>query len=166
MAHPLTLSSTPEHYTPPEWVERVRTVLGGIDLDPCSCAAAQKIVKAATYYTIDDNGLTKPWRGRVFINPPGDARGKLPRLFWDKLQAEVEAGHVESYVWLAFNISHLRTLRPAFDLIAVPHQRIRFTGDSPTKDNAFIAWGVDVTRFESVFAPVASCWCPTTYVTT
>ena len=27
-------------------------------------------MKAAHYYTILDNGLERPWRGRVWLNPP------------------------------------------------------------------------------------------------
>ena len=41
-----------------------------IDVDPASSEAANKIVRASTYYTIEDEGLSKSWSGRVWMNPP------------------------------------------------------------------------------------------------
>ena len=65
------LTGTPEHYTPSEVVEAARTTLGAIDLDPASCEAASRVVRASSYYTKQQNGFVKLWRGRVFLNPPG-----------------------------------------------------------------------------------------------
>lgn len=56
--------------TPPGYIEAAREVLGGIDLDPASNDRAQGIVRADEYYTKAENGLTKPWHGRVWMNPP------------------------------------------------------------------------------------------------
>jgi ParB family transcriptional regulator, chromosome partitioning protein len=59
-----------EWYTPAWLIEKVRSFMGSIDLDPASCAKAQEVVKAKTYYTKEDNGLVKPWKGNVWCNPP------------------------------------------------------------------------------------------------
>lgn len=59
-----------EWYTPAQYVEAAREVMGDIDLDPASCAMANQTVKATHYYTKEDNGLSKPWYGRVWLNPP------------------------------------------------------------------------------------------------
>lgn len=40
---------------------------GKFDLDPC---CEPHTAKAANFYTIDDDGLSKPWFGNVFVNPP------------------------------------------------------------------------------------------------
>lgn len=59
-----------EWYTPPDVIELARGVLGEIDLDPASNLHAQKTVRAKTFWTKDDDSLTREWHGRVFCNPP------------------------------------------------------------------------------------------------
>lgn len=59
-----------ESYTPSEYIESARLVMGGITIDPASNDIAQKTVKADTYFTIDDDGLSMPWSGTVWMNPP------------------------------------------------------------------------------------------------
>jgi hypothetical protein len=43
--------------------------LGTFDLDPCECLQ-QPWPCASRSYTIRDNGLSQPWAGRVYCNPP------------------------------------------------------------------------------------------------
>lgn len=72
MTNILHSSATQEHYTPADVVEAAREVLGGIDLDPASCAEANATVRATRYFTRADDGLDRAWGGgRVFLNPPG-----------------------------------------------------------------------------------------------
>lgn len=65
-----------ELYTQKDIIERVRRVLGSIDVDPASCDEAQKIVQAKTYYTKETNGLKdengnmRRWVGNVWMNAP------------------------------------------------------------------------------------------------
>lgn len=54
-----------EWLTPPE----ILRALGAFDLDPCA-PINRPWPTAATHYTINDNGLTMPWFGRVWCNPP------------------------------------------------------------------------------------------------
>jgi hypothetical protein len=56
---------TDEWLTPPE----VLAALGPFDLDPCA-PIVRPWPMAAEHYTIEDNGLSKPWHGRVWLNPP------------------------------------------------------------------------------------------------
>ncbi len=62
-----------EHHTPRTVVDLARDVLGGIDIDPASSKLANRVVKAGRHFTIQDNGFTREWRGRTFLNPPGGA---------------------------------------------------------------------------------------------
>lgn len=59
-----------EYYSPPEIVDTARHVMRGIDLDPASCAEANEIVQAEMYFDEEDDGLTKQWTGKVWMNPP------------------------------------------------------------------------------------------------
>ena len=86
-------------------------MLGAIDLDPASNERANVTVKAARFYTRDDNGLTQPWSGRVFCNPPGGKlRNKsLTGLFWQRLMAAVDAGAIEHAIFLCFSLEALQS---------------------------------------------------------
>ncbi|MBF0877218.1 adenine methyltransferase [Gluconobacter cerevisiae] len=76
---PLRAGKTDEHYTPPE----VFSALGcRFDLDPCSPTDRTHIcVPANQFFTPDEDGLTQPWDGFVWLNPPfGGRNGIVPWL--------------------------------------------------------------------------------------
>ncbi len=63
--------SSNEWYTPSRYLDAARSVMGGIDLDPASCASANQTVKATRYFTEEDNGLAQEWKAKsVWLNPP------------------------------------------------------------------------------------------------
>ncbi len=57
----LTSKETVEWYTPPEYTALARQVMGSIDLDPASNELAQTWIKATTFYTAANDGLST-WR--------------------------------------------------------------------------------------------------------
>ena len=63
-------SGVVEYYTQAYIIDLVRQVLGDIDLDPASCIEANKVVQAKYIFTKEDDGLTKPWFGKVWMNHP------------------------------------------------------------------------------------------------
>lgn len=65
-------SSENSEFMSPQWLtDWVHYVMGGIDLDPASSHEANRTVRANMIYTKAENGLFKPWHGRVWLNPPG-----------------------------------------------------------------------------------------------
>lgn len=69
--NPRHLSQSYEHFTPPDYCEASRQVMGSIDLDPASSEIANRIVKAKRIFTEEQNGFMRPWKGNVLCNPPG-----------------------------------------------------------------------------------------------
>ena len=57
-------------HTPPHIMDAAKAVLGVIDLDPASSEAANKSVGAKVFFAESDDGLSKEWRGKVWMNPP------------------------------------------------------------------------------------------------
>lgn len=129
-------SESSDHYTPRHIVAAARVSLGSIDLDPASCAEANEEIKASTYYSEADDGFTRPWSGRVFLNPPGglsdehqrpvkkkcreDGSCGLPlphahdgvaanqKKWWQKLAREFHGGAVESAIFICFSVELLQ----------------------------------------------------------
>jgi len=81
-----------EFYSPEEVVEAARRVMGGIDLDPASCEMANRTVGATRYFTEVQDGLSQPWEGRIWINPPFFAGAY--EAWFAKLCEEHNAGRV------------------------------------------------------------------------
>ena len=89
-------SASPEWYTPTEVIERVVSMFGTIDLDPCSNSGDPRI-PAQKHYREADNGLDQPWRGKVYMNPP---YGREIGAWVDKLAEEFEYGNVPEAIAL------------------------------------------------------------------
>ncbi len=91
----LLSSESNEHYTPDWFIDLVIKVMGGIDLDPC--AAPERRIEARTHFHKEHNGLSEPWAGRVFMNPPyGD---ELPR--WTRYaRRQYELGNMSEGILL------------------------------------------------------------------
>jgi ParB family chromosome partitioning protein len=149
-----------EWYTPREYVDRARAVLGGIDLDPASNDLAQKWVRATTYYTKDRSGLDEVWTGRVWMNPPY-SRGLMMR-FCAKLCGHVEAGDITHAVVLTHNASDTewwQTLARTSSAMCHTDGRVKFVNPveekaSPTQGQTFFYMGDDVAGFVEHFASV------------
>jgi phage N-6-adenine-methyltransferase len=80
----MTASRSVEWYTPPALFADLAAEFGGFGLDPC-CTPESAL--CPTYYTREDDGLTNPWFGHVFMNPPyGKAIAGWMRKAWEEPQ--------------------------------------------------------------------------------
>lgn len=85
---PIYLSESNEWYTPAEYIQSAREVMGGIEIDPASNARANEIIRAQRYFTADDSGIEHEWPGRVWLNPPW---GRMQGAFVSHLIMQFEA---------------------------------------------------------------------------
>lgn len=155
----LQMSESNEWYTPAQYIEAARQVMGGIDLDPASNPTANETVNAATFYTQADNGLAYEWEGRVWLNPPyGRDGGESNQATWSaRLIEEYRAGRVTEAVLLVNAVTDRVWFAPLWDfVICFTNHRIRFYDESgeagsPTHGNALIYLGEHKDRFVEAF---------------
>lgn len=123
-----------EWYTPPRYLEAARAVMGGIDLDPASSTDANRLVKATTYYTREQNGLSHPWFGRVWLNPPYGRSAKMQgqgrstiKMFVDKCLDAYRQGEIEQATLLVTTEVNAKWFYPLWRYpICFPDHRINF----------------------------------------
>ena len=146
-----------EWYTPKEHIEAAREVMGGIDYDPASSDIAQKVVQAERYDTIDTNGLTKTWSGRVWMNPP--YASELIPLFCVKLKLHVNCGDIEQAIILVNNATETIWFNELIEIasaIVFPKGRVKFfmpdgRPGAPLQGQAVIYIGKSPQSFLDVF---------------
>ena len=158
-----------ERYTPPYIIEAVREAfLGVIELDPASCAKANKIVKAKKYFTKKDDGLKQKWDARrIFLNPPY-SRGVLAK-FVDKFIESTGEGDDyrirEGIILVANNTeaSWFQKLLKCSAKVVFLNKRVRFLdsnlkplGSSPVQGSVIFArlglrWPPYTNKFNEVF---------------
>lgn len=157
-------SQSVEWYTPPKYIEAVRAVLGVIDLDPASCAQANKTVKATRYFDQQSDGLAHDWPGKVFLNPP---YGKTPdgrsrqQIWSEKLLYQYTAGITQEAILLVNAATGDLWFQSIWKRLPVDSpicftRRIKFYAPhrqsrQPTHGNVFMYLGSAPSRFIEVF---------------
>lgn len=147
-----------EWYTPLQYIESARQVLGEIDLDPATSEFGQGRIKANGYFTTKDNGLSLPWNGKIWLNPPYSQ--PLIQQFIEKAVQEYKIKNMEQAIILTHNYTdtawfHLAESVAA--LICFTRGRVKFEGAngeiaSPTQGSAFFYLGDNRQIFMEVFS--------------
>jgi hypothetical protein len=134
-----TESTSDTWLTPPQIIRS----LGEFDLDPAA-PIHRPWPTAKTHFTIEDNGLVKPWFGRVWLNPP---YGNKAILFIERLSkhgngiafiyTRVETAMFFKYIWnLADAIFFFRGR-------VACHKADGGLNSSPPASNCLVAYGRD-----------------------
>lgn len=155
--HVANNSGNNEWYTPSEYIEAAREVMGSIDLDPASSDIANNTVGATRYFTAETNGLEQAWSGNVWMNPPysSDLIGK----FADKLVDE--SPNIEQAIVLVNNATEtvwFMRMVGISSAVCFPHGRVKFIdvngrpSAAPLQGQAILYIGDNVGVFCDVFS--------------
>jgi phage N-6-adenine-methyltransferase len=144
--HDVARSSATAEWATPGWiVDQLAGEFGSFDLDPC---ATRDNAKAPVYYTRDDDGMSLPWHGRVWLNPPygrTDSHGRDIGAWMRKAVSEVGLGNATVVVALVPARVDTRWWREACasaSLVRILPGRIRWANDQPAPfGNAVLVFG-------------------------
>jgi phage N-6-adenine-methyltransferase len=147
---------TVEWYTPETVIKRVLKVFGKIDLDPC--ADPSHHIPATIHYTEADDGLTKNWKGRVFVNPP---YGEGMARWMHKANEEVKSGTAKEIILLLparTNAGWFQTFGSVSSSFCFPKGGLRFVkgetmreGDAAMFPSVIVYMGQNRKRFKAAF---------------
>ena len=145
-----------EWYTPAEYVNAATKVMGEIDLDPASTATANEVIRAARFYTAEQDGLAQEWSGRVWMNPPY-ARDLIEK-FCQKLAESYAAGRVTQACVMVNNSTDsawFQDLAQSAEAICFHKYRIRFwhpeKESNPLQGQVIVYLGRHVQAFHEHF---------------
>lgn len=157
-------SGNNEWYTPAEFCESARLVMGEISLDPASCKVANKQVKATKFFTAEQDGLSREWSGSVWLNPPYGQ--PLIAEFARKVVEEWQSGRIQSAIVLVNNATEtawFQSMLIEASAVCFKAGRIRFldaTGapaNTPLQGQAFLYFGQDKKAFVKEFSKYGGC---------
>ena len=162
------MSQTSEWYTRPKYIEAARAVMGSIELDPASCAAANEIVKAERYFTQEQNGLLQEWKAKTcWLNPPYGRSAKMQglhqssiKLFVDKCIDAYQRGDILQAIILATTEVNAKWFYPLWQFpICIPDHRVNFIVPLQQKNKysqmfgtCFVYLGGNKQQFAEVFS--------------
>jgi hypothetical protein len=165
LPHVAQNSGNHEWYTPETYIRAATAVMGEIDIDPASTEVANSVVKAKQIYTSADDGLTKNWSGKVWLNPPYSF--ELISKFCDKLRVHFAKGDITEAIVLVNNATETMWFNKLINCassVMFPCKRIRFWSpdgrlSQPLQGQSLIYLGNNPERFTAVFKSFG--WCAT-----
>jgi len=149
-----------EWYTPAPLVEAARKTMGGIDCDPASSKIANQTIKAKTFYTKDNDGLTQKWAARVWMNPP--YAQPLISQFSDALVKRFKSDEVKQACVLVNNATEtewFQTMLRVASAACFLKGRVRFIDQegnpsgAPLQGQAMLYLGGNIERFKTEWSP-------------
>jgi phage N-6-adenine-methyltransferase len=146
--------------TPRALLDALSSVFGRFDLDPCSPRKSGPPVRARVHFTTEDDGLSLPWHGVVFVNPP---YGRGLAHWVAKARSEVEEGRAKAVVALlparpdtAYWHAHVAGRATVYFL----RGRLRFSGSGQSAPfpSALAVWGADPGLLADLDTALPGAW--------
>ena len=165
VVHVTNNSGNNEWYTPPQFIESARAVMGAIDLDPASSDKANETVKATQFFTAEIDGLKQEWSGNVWLNPPYAA--PLIGQFAGAVVQKYETSEIKQACILVNNATETewcQGMLASADAVCFPASRIKFhdhTGkpaNSPLQGQVVIYFGSRTSKFVKEFSKHGVCF--------
>lgn len=153
-----------EWYTPPEYIASAKKVMKKIDCDPASSEIANRSVCASVFYTKEQDGLSKPWVGNVWMNPP--YAQPLIAQFADAVASKYESGEIIAAIVLVNNATETAwfyRMASVASAVCFPKGRIRFLDPNgnpgaPLQGQAILYFGEDQREFMEEFLQYGSVY--------
>jgi ParB family chromosome partitioning protein len=147
-----------EWYTPPQFIESARLVMGGIDTDPASSEIANRTVKAGQFFSKEDNGLRQTWSGNVWMNPP--YAQPLMTNFAEAITYKFNQGEIKQGMVLVNNATEtqwFQRMASVASAVCFPKTRVRFLDPkgrpgAPLQGQAIIYFGDNTEAFVEEFS--------------
>jgi len=156
--HVAQASGENEWYTPPEYVEAARKVLGAIDCDPASSEVANRTVRATKFYGKADQGQRQKWGKRVWMNPPYGQ--PVIAEFAAAMCAKIDSSEVTHACVLVNNATEtewFQSMLSRADGVCFIRGRISFlnsegkAAEKPLQGQAVLYFGPDINGFAEAF---------------
>jgi ParB family chromosome partitioning protein len=147
-----------EWYTPPQFIESARLVMGSIDTDPASNPIANATVNATRFFTKDEDGLKQKWEGNVWMNPP--YAQPLMSQFAEAVASKHESGEIAQAIVLVNNATETQwwqRMAICSSAVCFPKTRIRFLDPdgnpgAPLQGQSILYFGENKTVFMEEFS--------------
>ena len=153
-------SSAHHGWTTPQWLmDRLCSVFGKFDLDPCSPGDGDY---AKSHFTESDDGLKLAWCGTVFMNPP---YGRKIGVWTAKARDEVKSGNARFVVGLVparTDTGWFHNTIAGFATTIFLRGRLSF-GDGEQAapfPSALIVWGGSSEQIDALVKALPDAWRP------
>lgn len=147
-----------EWYTPVEIIEAARAVMGQIDTDPASSKKANETVRAKQFFSQADDGRTRTWDGKVWMNPP--YAQPLVSEFCTAVSEKFDTGEISEACVLVNNAtetSFFQRMLQSASAVCFPKGRLRFIdmngnpSGAPLQGQAILYFGPEADAFADAF---------------
>ena len=157
VAHVAHATGNSEWYTPPEYIEAAKRLMGSIEVDPASSDKANEIVGADIYYTKENDGLSKKWYGNVWMNPPYSQ--PTVSAFCNQFVENYRAGEITQgcvFVNNATETAFMQNMLSVCAAICLVRGRVAFLDPegnpgNPLQGQTLLYFGDEAHRFAGIF---------------